>query len=45
MEGSCNCLIIQIFIYKNEWETEKENADISKNKQRGLISLIKLGQK
>ena len=45
MEDPCNCLNIQIFIYKNEGETEKESADISENKQRGLINLIKLRQK
>lgn len=44
-EQSCNYLIIQIFIYKNPWETEKKCADISENAQRGLINLIKLRQK
>lgn len=44
-EDSCNCLIIQILIYENVWKTDKECADISKNKQRGLIDLTKLRQK
>ena len=26
MEDSCNCLNIQILIYKSEWETEKEKC-------------------
>lgn len=45
MEDSCNCLHIQILIYKNEGETEKESAGVSENKQRDLINLIKLRQK
>lgn len=44
-EDSCNWLIIQIFIYENVWETDKECADISESKQRVLINLIKLRQK
>lgn len=32
-------------IYENVWKTDKECADISKNKQSGLTNLTKLRQK
>lgn len=41
MEDSCNGLSSQRLTYKNERETEKESGDISENKQRGFINLIK----